>query len=183
MRSKAKSGFLFSGGLILVGWLLFAVGILSVPRDFSSPQAVIRLVDENGSPLVGIEVGRHWYDSDRGMDGSDQVVSDPAGIARFPKVPASVGPFTGAWRKACSGLGMCGVGSGTYTTIYVRYQGLCSVVPKDKPLRKIGQSNQDPDGVWFYSSTDSQSNTMANLSFPHKMKNIDYALSSNVHNR
>jgi hypothetical protein len=183
MCSKAKFIFLIIGPLILVVWLLFAVGVLSTPRDFSSPQAVVRLVDETGTPLAGIEVGRNWYDSDIGKDGSDQVMTDRAGIARFPKVPVSVGLFTGAWRKAYSSLGMCGAGSGTSTSIYVRYHGLCAVVPKDKPLRKVGQSNQDADGIWFYSSTDSQSNTMANLSFPRQTKNIDYALSSSVHSK
>ena len=180
MRSKAKFAFLISSALILVGCLLFAMGILSRPRDFSSPQVIIRLVDENGSPLSGIEVGRHWYDSDQGMNGSETVASDKMGIAKFPKVPASVGLLTGAWRKAYSSLGMCGSGSGTTTSIYVRYHGLCTVVPKDKPLRRVAQSNQDSDGVWFYTSTDSQSNTMANLSFPEKTKNIDYVLSSNL---
>src|SRR5882724_834906 len=82
MRLKAKSLFLIAGVVILVGWLLFAIGIFSTPRDFSSPQTVIRLVDVKGSPLVGIEVGRDWYDSDRGKDGSDRVVSDQAGIAK-----------------------------------------------------------------------------------------------------
>jgi hypothetical protein len=156
MRSKAKIVFSIVGPLILVLFLLFAIGVLSTPRDFSSPQVVIRLLDENGTPLGGIEVGRNWYDSDIGKDGSDQVMTDRAGIARFPKIPASVGLFTGAWRKAYMSLGMCGAGSGTSTSIYVRYHGLC---------------------------TDSQSNTMANLSFPRQTKNIDYALSSSVHGK
>ena len=181
MRVKARKArfvFMVSGALILVVGLLFAMGILSRPRDFSSPQTVIRLVDGKGAPLAGIEVVRNWYDSDKGMQGSDQVASDQAGIARFSKVPAIVGPFTGAWRKACTSLAMCGAGSGTSTTVYVRYHGICTVAPRIKTLRKAGQSNQDPDGVWFYSSTDSESNTMANLSFPGTTKNIDYVLVS-----
>lgn len=175
---KARFVFMVSGVLILVVGLLFAMGILSMPRDFSSPQAVIRLVDGKGAPLAGIKVVRNWYDSDRGRQGSDQVVSDQAGIARFSEVPANVGPFTGAWRKAYTSLGMCGAGSGTSTTVYVRYHGICNVSPKSKTLRKVGQSNQDPDGVWFDSSTDSGSNTMVNLSFPGTTKNIDYVLVS-----
>lgn len=167
-----------SGVLILVVGLLFAMGILSVPRDFSSPQTVIRLVDGKGAPLSGIKVVRNWYDSDSGKEGSDQVASDQAGIARFSKVPANVGPFTGAWRKACTSLGMCGAGSGTSTTVYVRYLGLCTVAPKSTTLRKVGQSNQGPDCIWFYSFIDSESNTVANLSFPGTTKNIDYVLVS-----
>jgi hypothetical protein len=181
MRSKAKIVFLIVGSLILFFYVLFAIGVLSTPRDFSSPQAVIRLLDENGTPLAGIEVGRNWYDSDIGKDGNDQVMTDRAGIARFPKVPASVGLFTGAWRKAYMSLGMCGGSSGASTTIYVRYHGLCTVVPKDKPLRKKGQSSyQDADGIWFYASTDNHSNTMAHLDFPDQTKNIDYVLSSSL---
>lgn len=178
MRVKARFVFMVCGALILVVGLLFAMGILSMPRDFSSPQTVIRLVDGKGAPLAGIRVVRNWYDSDRGKEGNDQVVSDPAGIARFSKVPANVGPFTGAWRKACTSLGMCGAGSGTSTTVYVRYHGICTVAPKSKTLRKAGQSSPDPDGVWFYSSTDSESKTLANLSFPGTIKNIDYVLVS-----
>ena len=183
MRSKAKIVFLTVGPVILVLCLLFAIGVLSTPRDVSTPQAIIRLIDENGTPLPGIEVGRNWYDSDIGKEGNDKVMTDGAGNARFLKVPANVGLFTGAWRKAFSGLGMCAAGSGTSTSIYVRYHGLCTVMPRDKPLRKMGQSNQDADGVWFYASTDSRSNTMANLSFPGQTKNIDYVLSSGVYGK
>ena len=99
MRVKARFVFMVCGALILVVGLLFAMGILSMPRDFSSPQTVIRLVDGKGAPLAGIRVVRNWYDSDSGKEGNDQVVSDPAGIARFSKVPANVGPFTGAWER------------------------------------------------------------------------------------
>jgi len=178
MRTKVKFFSLISGLLVLVACLLCFGGVLSTPRDFSSPQTMIRLVDDSGSPLGGIEVGRNWYDSDCNKEGSETAVSDRAGISVFPKVPASVGLFTGAWRKAYSKLGMCGSGNGTYTTIYVRYHGLCEVVPRGKPLHPVGQSNQDPDGVWFNSSVDSQSNTMASLTFPHKTRSIKYVLSS-----
>ena len=182
MRSKAKFVLLITGVLTLVGCVLFAIGILSTSRDFSSPQTIIRLVDENGFPLSGIEVGRDWYDSDCNKEGHDQAVTDQAGIAEFSRVPARVGLFTGAWKKAYTSLGMCESGSGTWTKIYVRYHGLCKVAPKDKPLHPVGHSNQDPDGVWFYTNTDSLSNTMANLSFPGKTKNIDYVLvSSKIH--
>jgi hypothetical protein len=167
----------FAGGLLLVG------GCLSIPRDFSSPQTVIRLVDQNGSPLGGIEVGRNWYDSDCNKEGSDSKMTDQNGISQFAKVPASVGLFTGSWRKTYLSLGMCGPGSGTCTTAYVRCHGLCKVVPLNKPLHPAGQSYQDSDGVWFHTSTDSQSNTMANLTFPHKTKNIDYTLSSTAQAR
>ena len=73
---------------------------------------------------------------------------------------------------------MCGVGSGTHTSVYVRYHGQCKVVPKDKPLIPFGIAFRDPEGVQFNTSTDSQSNTMAWLSFPNETKNIDYTLSS-----
>ena len=131
--------------------------------------------------MSGIEVGRNWYDSDRNSEGAEKALSDQAGLSVFPKIPASVGLFTGAWRKAYSKLGMCASGSGTYTTIYVRYRGLCEVAPKDKPLHPVGQSTQDPDGVWFDASVDSQSNTMARLTFPQKAVSIEYVLSSRPH--
>jgi hypothetical protein len=178
MRPKLKFILVISAVLVLGGLLLFFGGILSTPRNFSSPQTIIRLLDDSGSPLSGIEVGRAWYDGDRSEDGHDVVLTDKTGISVFSKVPASVGLCTGALRKTCSFAMLCGSGSGTYTTIYVRYHGRCKVVPKGKSLHPVGQSNQDSDGVWFYTSTDSQSNTMANLTFPKKAKSIDYVLSS-----
>ena len=183
MHSKTKFALLISGVLVFAAGLVCFRGVLSTPRDFSSPQTIIRLVDESGAPLSGIEVGRNWYDSDCNKEGSDKAVSDQAGISAFPKVPTSVGLFTGAWRKAYTRLGMCGSGSGTYTTIYVRYHGLCKVVPKGKPLHAVGLSYQDSDGVWFSTSADSQSNTLANLTFPQKARNIDYVLSSTAHSQ
>jgi hypothetical protein len=183
MRSKAKIVLLVSAMLVFVAGILCFRGVLSTPRDFSSPQAAIRLVDESGSPLSGIEVGRNWYDSDCNKEGSDKAVTDESGISAFPKVPASVGLFTGAWKKAYSRFGMCGSGNGTYTTIYVRYHGRCEVVPKGKPLHPVGQSAQDPDGVWFSTSVDSQSNTMATLTFPQKARDIEYVLSSRAHSQ
>jgi hypothetical protein len=181
MHSNARFALLISGVLFLVAGFAWFRGVLSTPRHFSSPQTIIRLVDENGSPVSGIEVGRNWYDGDCNKEGGDKVLSDQAGISAFPRVPANVGLFTGTWRKACGKLGMCGSGSGTYTTVYVRYRGLCEVAPKDKPLHPVGQSNQDPDGVWFNTSVDSQSNTMASLTFPQKPGNIEYVLSSSSH--
>lgn len=181
MRPKHKFILLITAVLVFGGALLLFGGILSAPRDFSSPQTVIRLVDDNGSPLSGIEVGRAWHDSDCNADGHDVILTDKTGVSVFPRVPASVGLFTGVLRKSCSVVMACGSGSGTYTTVYVRYHGQCKVVPKGKPLHPVGQSNQDPDGVWFYTSTDSQSNTVANLTFPPKAKNIDYVLSSSPH--
>jgi hypothetical protein len=178
MHPKAKFALLIPGVLVLVAGLMCFRGVLSTPRDFSSPQTVIRLVDESGSPVSGIEVGRNWYDGDCNKEGSDKAVSDQGGISAFPKVPASVGLFTGAWKKACGRLGMCGSGNGTYTTIYVRYHGFCEVAPKDKPLHPVGKSSQDPDGVWFHTSVDSQSNTMASLTFPQNTGSIEYVLSS-----
>ena len=169
-------------GIFFLGWLLLLVGILSTPRDFSSPDVIIRLVDENDSPLPGISVTRDWYDSDKGTEGYDMVVSDPKGIAKFSKVPANVGLFTGTWKKTYTFFGMCGSGSGTSTKISVCYNGLRNVVPRNKPLRPVGQSHQDPDGVWFYTSTDIYSNTWANLTFPQKSQHIDYLLSSKLQN-
>jgi hypothetical protein len=178
VRPKPKFILLIAAVLVLGGALLLSGGILSAPRDFSSPQTVIRLVDDNGSPLSGIEVGRAWHDSDLNTDGHDVILTDKTGVSVFAKVPASVGLFTGSLRKTCSLVMPCGSGSGTCTTIHVRYHGQCKVVPKGKPVHPVGQSNQDPDGVWFYTDRDSQSNTMANLTFPPKAQNIDYVLSS-----
>jgi hypothetical protein len=176
MRSKAKIVMLVSALLLFAAGIV-CLGVLSTPRDFSSPHTIIRLIDESGSPLSGIEVGRNWYDTDCNMDGSEKAFTDQAGISEFPKVPATVGFFNGSWRKAYNSLGMCGGGSGTYTTIYIRYHGLCAVVPRGKPLHPVGHSDQDPDGVWFYTSVDSQSNTIASLTFPHNTRSIEYVLS------
>lgn len=178
MRARPKRMLLISVLALAGGSILFFVGILSAPRDYSSPQTVIRLVDENGSPVSGIEVSRAWYDSDRNADGHDAALTDKTGVCVFSKVSASVGLFTGSLRKTCGFFMPCGSGSGTYTTIYVRYHGQCKVVPKGKSLHPVGQSNQDSDGVWFYASHDSLSNTTANLTFPQKVKSIDYALVS-----
>lgn len=178
MRAGKKALLLSSITLTIVGGLLIVGGCLSSPRDFSSPQAIIRLVDENGSPMSGIEVDRSWYDSDRKAEGHDMTESDESGIARFAKVPARVGLFTGAGRKAVMLIATCGSGSGTQTVIFVRYHGFCKVVPMGKPPHPTGEANQDPDGVWFYSSADSQGNTTAHLTFPQKITNIDYVLLS-----
>jgi hypothetical protein len=177
MHSKARFIFLIIGSILLAVWALFAAEVLSTPRDFSSPQTIIRLCDENDAAVVGFEVSRHWYDSDLGTEGSAQVITDSNGVASFPKVPANVALFTGVLRRAIGHFAMCGFGSGTRTIIYVRCHGLCTVAPKDKPLTKVGRSNQDADGVWFDSSNDSESNTLVHLSFPQQAKAIDYKLS------
>jgi hypothetical protein len=164
--------------VLAFGGLLYFGGCLSKPRDYSSPSVVIRLVDGSGSPVVGVEVGRSWYDSDRNAEGHDKAFSDTDGLAKFAKISASIGVFTSAGRKVTGFFASCGPGSGTSTDIYVRYHGLFKVTPRDMPLHPVGQSNQDPDGVWFYTSRDSNGNTLANLTFPQKMMNVDYALVS-----
>ena len=185
MRAYTKFILLSPVAVVLAGGLLFVGGCLSTPRDFSSPPASIRVIDQSGAPMSGLEVGRHWYDSDSGTDGSDEAVTDQTGSFHFAKVPATVGLFTGAWRKTYSHLGMCGVGSGTYTEIYVRYHGLYDVVPKGKVLHPVGQygAQQDSDGIWFAASPDSGSNTFVELTFPSKTKSIDYELSSKPHGK
>ena len=107
-------GFLAVGGLLVLG------GVLSIPRDYSTPSATIKIFDQTGASIDGVEVSRDWYDSDCGTEGCDRAVADQPGHFQFSKVPASVGIFTGAWRKAYSFLGMCGSGSGTDTKIDVR---------------------------------------------------------------
>jgi len=178
MRARLILPLLIMGAVVLGAGLLFLLGISSKPRHFSSPETFIHLVDENGSPLANIEVGRNWYDSDLQKEGSETTNTDIRGLARFQRVPASVGVFTGAGTKALGFFSPCGAGSGTRTTIYVRYHGTCTVVPKNRKLHPEGQSNRDQDGVWFSTSTDSKSNTLANLTFPEKMESIDYVLSS-----
>jgi len=183
LSARGKLILWSSTALVLVGGLLLVGACLSTPRDFSSPRSTIRLVDEGGSPLTGIEVGRAWYDSDSRTDGHDKTASDLDGIARFSKVPASVGIFTGTGRRVGSFFAICGSGSGTRTEIYIRYHGVCRVVPKGRTLHPVDQSNQDSDGVWFYTSADAQGNTMANLTFPQRITNIDYVLvSSKIRN-
>lgn len=180
MRSPHKILLVSFGFIAIAGGLLYAVGVLSTPRDFSSPPTSIRVVDQSGAPMSGLEVSRDWYDSDSGTDGRDKEVTDQTGSFHFAKVPASVGLFTGAWRKAYSHLGMCAEGSGTCTEIYVRFRGHYGVLPRDKPLHPVGQhgAQQDSDGVWFDSRLDSQSNTLVSLTFPSKAKSIDYVLSA-----
>ncbi len=169
---------LVSSGVLVVGGFLVLGGVLSIPRDYSTPSASIKIVDQSGAPIDGIEVSRYWYDSDCGTEGCDRAAADQPGHFQFSKVPANVGIFTGAWRKAYSFLGMCGSGSGTATKIDVRFRGVYDVVPKGKTLHRVGQSHQDSDGIWFVADLDSNSNTMVSLSFPTNAKTIDYELSA-----
>jgi hypothetical protein len=184
MRIYTKLFLLSPVAVVLAGGLLFVGGCLSTPRDFSSPSTSIRIVDQSGAPMSGLEVGRNWIDSDSNTDGDDTIRTGVDGTAHFPKIPANVGVFTGVLRKTITSLGPCGSGSGTWTTIYVRFSGNYDVAPKDKPLHKGKYSSvadQDEDGVTFYTGFDSGSNTMANLSFPKKTKTIDYVLSAKPH--
>jgi hypothetical protein len=178
MRLITKIGLLSGGTIILAGVLLFAGRCLSTPRDFASPSATVRIIDQNDVPISGLEVSRNWYDSDVGNEGSDSAAADQSGNYIFSKVPASVRLFTGAWRKTYSLLGMCVSGSGTYSKIAIRFHGRYEVLPRDKPLHPVGQSHQDPDGVWFISSLDSNSNTLVSVTFPSKTKSIVYVLSA-----
>jgi len=178
IRLSAKITLLSCGIIAVVAVLLFASGILSTPRDFSSPQTTIRIVDQSGTALTDLQVSRNWYDSDTGKEGCESAVANQAGDYTFPKVPANVGVFTGTWRKAYSTLGMCGAGSGTYTKVNVRFQGRYDVLPQGKTLHPVGQSQQDQDGVWFISDFDSASNTLVSLTFPSATKIIDYTLTS-----
>ena len=178
MRLSAKIALLGCGIIAAGGVFALASGILSTLRDFSSPQTTIRIVDKSGTALAGFNVSRSWYDSDTGKEGCESAVANQDGNYIFPKVPANVGIFTGAWRKAYSTLGICGAGSGTFTKVSVRFQGHYDVLPQGKPLHPVGQSHQEPDGVWFVSDFDSQSNTLASLTFPSATKIIDYTLVS-----
>lgn len=183
MRVTGKLFLIACGGILVAGCLMYSVGVLSRPRDYSSPAIRIELVDQLGSPMSGIEVGRSWYDSDCAAEGHDNVKTDAAGAAYFAKVPAKVGLFTGALRKALTSLGSCGSGNGTGTSVYVRYDGQCDVAPRNKTLHRTGQTYEDQGGVTFYTATDSLSNTLVNLSLPGKIRDIHYVLSSSAHVR
>jgi hypothetical protein len=161
------------GIAVLTGTALLAAGILSTPRDYSSPHATIKVVDGKGAPIAGLEVTRDWNDSDCNKDGHDETLTDRNGDSEFSKVPASVGFFTGAWRKIYGNLGMCSLGNGTETKISVRFAGRYHVKPKEKILHPGGQSFQDSDGVWLLVATDSQSNTLAELTFPKNAKTVN----------
>lgn len=176
MRLAIKLTLVSSGVLFVAGGFLMLGGVLSIPRDCSAPSASIKIVDQNGASIDGVEVSQSWHDSDCGTEGLDRAVSDQPGHFQFSKVPARVGIFTGAWRKAYSYLGTCGSGSGTYTEIDVRFSGVYDVVPKGKTLHPVGHSHQDSDGIWFVADLDGNSHTMVSLTFPTNAKIIDYAL-------
>lgn len=180
MRTKNKILILSPLAVVLGCGLLLFVGVLSTPRDFSSPPTGIRVVDQSGSPMRDIEVSRKWIDSDCLKDGSEVMATDQTGTAQFAKIPANVDLLTGAWRKTYSHFGICGSGSGTETEIYVRFQGRYDVLPQGKPLHAVGQhgARQDSDGVWFSSDLDSRSNTVVSLTFSPKAKSIYYVLSA-----
>jgi hypothetical protein len=179
MQPTTKFTRLNRVAVTLAGALLLVSGCLSTPRDFSSPATSIRIVDQNGAPMSGIEVSRNWYDSDSLKEGRETVATDQTGTSLFPKVPASVGLLTGSWRKSYTSLGMCPSGSGTSTRVFVRFPGIYDVVPKDRLLHQTEHGSQvDAGGVFFYTDLDSHSNTTANLSFPAKCKTIDYVLSA-----
>jgi len=63
-------GFLAVGGLLVLG------GVLSIPRDYSTPSATIKIFDQTGASIDGVEVSRDWYDSDCGTEGCDRAVAD-----------------------------------------------------------------------------------------------------------
>lgn len=180
MKRRLIIGLITVMALFVMGTLLFAVGVLSTPRDYSSPTVTIRILDRDGKPLKDLDVSRSWHDADCGTEGSESAKADQSGVFRFPKVPAKVGLFTGAVHKALYCFASCGAGSGTSTEIWVRFRGLCDVTPFGKSLHLVGQSHQDEAGVWFCQSTDSFSNTTVDLTFPGTMTNIDYVLSSTV---
>lgn len=178
MNPRSRSGLVFGSFLALVPILWCATALFWTVRDFSSPAITLRLVDEKGSPQSGLKVQRRWYDSDLHKEGSDDVVSDEAGVARFAKVWAHVGPFTGSFRRVIRFFASCGVGSGTSTSIGVSYHGLCTVVPKGKLLHPVGLVQQDPQGVYFAASSDSESNTYVSLTLSPKAANFEYVLVS-----
>ena len=180
MRTYTKFILLSPVAVVLAGGLLLVGGCLSTPRDFSSPHTGIQVVDQNGAPMSGLEVSRDWYDSDVGKNGDDNAVFDQNGTYKFPKIPAKVGLFTGAWEKTYSHLGMCAEGSGTYTEVFIRFHDRYDVLPQGKPLHAVGQDGalQDSDGVWFSAHLDSGSNTLVELTFPSKTQSINYVLSA-----
>jgi hypothetical protein len=108
-------------------------------------------------------------------------MTDLTGTAKFPKIPANVDLFTGALRKAHDNLAPRGSASGTSTSIRIRFVGIYDVVPRNSPLHKIQYAHdlyEDKDGVIFYTSFDSRSNTMTEITFPEKSKLIDYVVSA-----
>jgi hypothetical protein len=75
MRFAIKC-ILAGSGLITFGGFLVLGGVLSIPRDYSTPSASITIIDQKGAPIDGIEVSRYWYDSDCGTEGCDRAVAD-----------------------------------------------------------------------------------------------------------
>jgi hypothetical protein len=180
MRSPQKYILFSSLAIVCLGFVLWWIGILSTPRDFSSPATTIRLVDQNGAPVRGVEVNRQWYDSDCSRHGGETQTTGQTGVVYFPKIPAKVGLLTGVPRKLLGMLMICGGGNGTSTTVFVRYHDRWDVTPRGKQLHPEGNSQRDSDGVWFYGGLDSQSNSTAHLTFPSNAKVVDYTLSSKI---
>ena len=172
----SSSIIVFASGMLLAG------GCLSSPRDYSSPPTTIKIVSgENGAPLSNVEVIREWDDSDCETKGSDTMMTDQTGTARFPKIPAKVGLFTGAWRKTHDNLGPRGAGSGTTTTIEIRLMGVYDVKPKDGALHKLNAGGLYDDNYGFLCYTffyTNRSNMMTAVTFPDNSKLIDYVLSA-----
>jgi hypothetical protein len=184
MPSPIKFALLSFGMICIAGGFLLVGGCLSTPRDFSSPSTAIRIVDQSGSPVSGIEVIRDWNDSDCLTKGSDTNITDAAGTVRFPKISAQVGLFTGAYRKAHDNLAPRGSASGTTTTIGIRLVGIYDVKPKDGTLRKVEVAHdlyEDKDGVIFH-TPDRQSNAMTYITFPDNSRLINYEVSAKARN-
>ena len=174
MRLHAKSFALATAGLLLVG-------CLSAPRDFASPTCTIKTIDDHGAPLPGLSVTRHWDDRDANKTDTEFAQTDATGVARFPRVSAQVGLFTGAAKKTVGNVGPCAWGSGTSTSISVSYRGRVSLLPGTKQYRQVMPSVfADSEGVVVRLYTQDKTNTLVSLDFPKGQKEINYTLISTV---
>jgi hypothetical protein len=164
--------------IVCAGGLLLTGGCLSGPRDYSSPPTTLKIVSENGAPLSDVEVSRYWNDNDSDTRGSETNMTDLTGTAKFPKIPTNV---DGAWWKAHYNLAQSGSATGITTRLSVHFVGSYDVAPKDGLLHEITNTvdlYEDKDGVIFYKSFDSLSNTITVISFPAESKIIDYVVST-----
>lgn len=171
MRSMAKLA-------LTVLALVVLSGCSSKQSNPASPQITLGILDEHQLPLKGIEVTRRWYDDDPDQCGSDELQTDAAGLCVFPEVARKSGSLLRPVKRLLSLLGPCGAGSGTETTILVRYSGQYEVKPKDKTLHSIGASRQDQDGVWFQALADVYSHSLVYLTLPQTNQVFDYTLLS-----